>query len=51
MTALVTDDKKKFISPYPVIDNGPKTITAIPPPIKIRIHIPNKKPNNPTFKS
>lgn len=37
---------KVSYSPYPEIEIGPKIVTAIPPPIKIRIHIKNKNPKS-----
>ncbi len=51
MIALVTEDKNQFISPKPVTEIGPKIVTTIPPPIRIKIHITKIKLNNPIFKS
>lgn len=44
--AFTPDEISEFISPKPSIEIGPKIVTTIPPPIKIKIHIPNKKENN-----
>ena len=44
MTALITDAINQFASPYPVTSIGPRTVTTIPPPMRMRIHIANKNP-------
>lgn len=44
------DAINRLNSPYPVIEIGPKIVTRIPPPRRIRIHIANKNPNRPDFK-
>jgi len=43
---LRMDPNNSSYSPYPEIEMGPKIVTAIPPPIKIRIHIKNKNPKS-----
>lgn len=37
--AFTPEDNSWSNSPNPVIDSGPRTTTAISPPIKIKIHI------------
>ncbi len=41
---LKTELIKGSNSPKPVIEIGPKIVTAIPPPISIKSHIKNKNP-------
>ncbi len=50
MIALIIEDKIKSISPNPDIEIGPNMVTTIPPPIRIKSHIPKIKPNIPIFK-
>ena len=49
MTPFMAEDTNQLRSPKVVIEIGPKMVTTMPPPIKIRIHIENKKPNNPAI--
>ena len=42
--ALITEPINQSSLPNPEIENGPNIVTAIPPPISIKIHIPNKNP-------
>jgi len=48
--ALITDEINQSRSPNPEIDIGPKRVTTIPPPTRIKIHIANKNPNKLDFK-
>ena len=41
---FTTDVRIGSKSPKPETEIGPNTITAIPPPITINIHNPNKNP-------
>ena len=43
--ALIPEDSIQLKSPYPVTVIGPNIEIRIPPPIKIRTHIIDKKPN------
>ena len=49
-TALITDAINQSSSPNPEIEMGPNTVTTIPPPTSIKIHIANKNPKRPDFK-
>jgi len=46
----MTDAINQLRSPNPDIVIGPRSVTTIPPPISIKIHIANKNPNKPDFK-
>lgn len=46
--ALTIDEiNKSSSSPNPEIEIGPKILTIIPPPIRIRPHMANKNPKMP----
>ena len=48
--ALITDPINISNSPNPETEIGPNSVTTIPPPTSIKIHIANKNPKRPDFK-
>ncbi|MFB5614993.1 MAG: hypothetical protein ACE5RI_07840 [Candidatus Nitrosomaritimum yanchengensis] len=46
ISPLVTELKKESNSPKPVIEMGPRIVTAMPPPTKIKTHIKNMNPKS-----
>ena len=45
-TPFATEEKIESRLPNPVMEIGTSKVTTIPPPIKIKIHIPKRKPYN-----